>query len=117
MKMKVIRCGGATSWPVVENRPVGAKITHEPEKEIDMFRDGLEPMVQMGDDEVRREYRHGVAKDQIFVSVEDPLLAFGQTIQAEETLSLVCFFFAHVGQTTLDSSGIELEADGKSATG
>jgi hypothetical protein len=42
----------------------------------------------MGDDEVRSENRHGVAKDQIFASVEDPFLALRQTIQTEKTLSL-----------------------------
>jgi hypothetical protein len=30
----------------------------------------------MGDDEVIRENRHRIAEDQIFVSVEDPFLAF-----------------------------------------
>jgi hypothetical protein len=45
MEMKVVRCGSTTRWPVVKHHPVGTKITHEPEKEIDMFSDGLETMV------------------------------------------------------------------------
>ena len=43
--MKVIRCRGTTFWSVVEDCPVGTKISHELEKGIDMFRYGLEAMV------------------------------------------------------------------------
>jgi hypothetical protein len=68
----------------------------------------------MGDGEVRRENRHGIAENQIVASVEDPFLAFREMIQAEETSLLVCIPFANVGQTALDSSRIVLEADGKS---
>jgi hypothetical protein len=45
MKMKVIRRGSATFWPVVKDRPVGSKISHEPEKKIDMFGDGLSAVI------------------------------------------------------------------------
>ncbi len=71
----------------------------------------------MGDGEVRRENRHGIAEDQVFASVEDPFLAFREMIQAEETSPLLCIFFCHAGHTALDSSGIVLEADGKSPAG
>ena len=43
----------------------------------------------MGDGEVRRENRHGIAKDQVIASVEDPFLDFREMIQAEETSPLV----------------------------
>jgi hypothetical protein len=43
----------------------------------------------MGDGEVRRENRHGIAEDQVFASVEDPFLVFRKMIQAEETWPLV----------------------------
>jgi hypothetical protein len=43
--MKVVRCGSTAFWPVVEDRPVRTEITHEPEKEIRMFGDGLEAVV------------------------------------------------------------------------
>jgi hypothetical protein len=43
--MKVIWCGSAAFWSVVENRPARTKISHELEKSIDMFSDGLEAMV------------------------------------------------------------------------
>jgi hypothetical protein len=69
MKVKVIRCGSPTPRPVVEDRPVGTKISHEPEKEIDRFGDGLEAMVQVRDDEVIRENGQRVAEDKIFASV------------------------------------------------
>jgi hypothetical protein len=68
----------------------------------------------MGDGEVRRENRHGIAENQIVASVEDPFLAFREMIQAEETLPLVYISFANVGQAAFDSSPIVLEADGKS---
>ena len=71
----------------------------------------------MGDGEVRRENRHGIAEDQVFASVEDPFLVFRKMIQAEETWLLVYHFFTHVGEAALDSSGIVLEADRKSPTG
>jgi hypothetical protein len=51
----------------------------------------------MGDDQVIRENGHRVAEDQIFVSVEDPFLAFRQTIQAEKTPALVRLSLAYVG--------------------
>ena len=43
--MKVIRCGSAAFGSVVEDRPAGTKISHELEKGIDMFSDGLAAMV------------------------------------------------------------------------
>ena len=71
----------------------------------------------MGDGEVRRENRHGIAEDQVFASVENPFLAFRKMIQAKETSSVFCIFFAQVSCAALDSSGIVLEADRKSPTG
>ena len=70
----------------------------------------------MGDREVRREDRHGIAEDQIFVSEENPSLAFREMNRAEETAPLVFISFVHLGQAALDSSGIELKADGKPPT-
>ncbi len=115
MKMKVVRGGSTTPWPIVEDRPAGAKIGYEPEKKIDLSGDGLEAMVQMRNDEVGRENGHGVTKDQILVPVEDPFLAFRQAIHTEKTSSLAYFSFTYGSQTTLDSFGIVLEADRKSA--
>jgi hypothetical protein len=71
----------------------------------------------MGDGEVRRENRHGIAEDQVFVSVEDSFLVFREMIQTEKTSPPGCIFFCHTGQAALDSSGIVLEADGKSPAG
>jgi hypothetical protein len=71
----------------------------------------------MGDGEVRRENRHGIAEDQVFVSVKDPFLTSREMVQAEETAPFICIFFCHIGETALDSSGIVLESDGKSAAG
>ena len=43
--MKVIRCGSAAFWSVVEDRPPGTKISHELKKAMDMFSDVLAAMV------------------------------------------------------------------------
>jgi len=67
----------------------------------------------MGDGEVRRENRHGIAEDQVVASKEDSFLTFREMIQAEETSPLVYIFFAYIGQAALDSPGILLEAYGK----
>jgi len=115
--MKVIRCRGTTFWSVVEDCPAGTKINHELKKGIDIFSDGLEAMVKMGDREVRRENRHGIAEDQVFVSVEDPFLTLREMVQAEETAPFICILFRNIGETALNSSRIVLEADGKSAAG
>jgi hypothetical protein len=115
--MKVVRCGSAAFGSIVEDHPAGTKFSQELEKGFDMFSDGLAAMLQMGDGEVGRENRHGIAKNQVFAPVEEPFLPFREMIQAEETSSIVCIFFAHAGQAALDSSRIVLEADGKSSAG
>ena len=83
--MKVSRCGGATFRAIVKDCPAITKISHELKEGLDRFSDGLESMVYMGNGEVGREDRHGITKDQIFASVEDPFLAFREVIQTEET--------------------------------
>jgi hypothetical protein len=71
----------------------------------------------MGNGEVGSKYRHGVAEDQVFVSIEDPFLIFREMIQAEETSPFICVLLGDVGHAALDSPGIVLEADRKSAAG
>jgi hypothetical protein len=110
----MIRCRGAAFWSIVENFPERAKISHKLKKNTDMFNDTLAAMVYMGDSEVGRENRHGIAEDQVITSVEDPLLAFREIIQAEETSALVSVFFIYVGRAALDPSRIVLEPDRKS---
>jgi hypothetical protein len=61
--MKVIRCRSAALGSVVEDHPVTTKIGHELEKGVDRLSDALVAMVQMGDREVRRKNRHGIAED------------------------------------------------------
>jgi hypothetical protein len=46
-------------------------------------------MVHMGDGEVGRKNRHGIAENQIVVSIEDSPLAFREMFQAEETSPFV----------------------------
>ena len=82
-----------------------------------MFMDGLALMIQMGDDEVRREDRHGIAEDQVVAPVEDPLLPIRETIQAEETGPPFSIFLAHLGLAAPDPSWIVLDADGESPAG
>jgi hypothetical protein len=72
---------------------------------------GLKAMVYVGDSEVRREDRHGIAEDQVIASVEDPSLAFREMTQAKETLPVLFIYFAYFSCTTFDSAGIMLEAD------
>jgi hypothetical protein len=71
----------------------------------------------MGDGEMRRKNRHGVAEDQVVASVEDPFLFFRKMVQAEETSPFIGTLFADVGRAALDSRGIVLETDGKSIAG
>ena len=68
----------------------------------------------MGDREVRREDRHGIAEDQVIVSIEDSLLALRKMIETEETLPLRSIFFCYISRTAFDPSGVILEAEGKS---
>ena len=111
----MIRCRSTASGSVVEDCPAGTEIRHELEKGIDMLNYGLTSMVQMGDSEVRGEDRHGIAKDQVVVSVEDSPLAFGEAIQAEEASPFVYIFSPYVGQAAPDSSRILLKAYRKSS--
>jgi hypothetical protein len=112
--MKVIRSGGPASRTVVEDHPPLPEIGREPEKCLDVSSDGLAAMVHMGNGEVGGQYRCGIAEDQKFISIKDPLLFFRETIQAEETPLFVCILLADIGGAALDSSGIVLNADGKS---
>jgi hypothetical protein len=61
--MKMIRCGGAAFRPVVKNCPARTKVSQELKKGLDMLINGLKAMVYLGDGEVRRENRHGIAED------------------------------------------------------
>jgi hypothetical protein len=49
-----------------------------------MVIDRLRAMIHMRYREVGREDRHGIAEDQVFPSIENPLLAFRELIQTEE---------------------------------
>jgi hypothetical protein len=115
--MKVMRCRGPTSRAIIEDHPPGPKIGHEPEKCLDVFRDDLAAMVHMGNREVGSKYWRGIAEDQEFVSTEDSILVFRETIQAKETAPVFHPLFADVGSATLDSPGIVLNANGKSVAG
>jgi hypothetical protein len=42
--MKVARCGSAAFGTVVEDRPAGSEFGKEPEKPVDLFRNGLVTM-------------------------------------------------------------------------
>ena len=115
--MQVVRRGGAAFRPIIKDHPVGTKISQELKEGLDMVVNGLKAMVYVGDGEVRRKDRHGIAEDQVIALVEDPFLNFWEMILAEETLPLPCLLFAYFGCTTVDSARIILKADGKSLTG
>jgi len=57
-----------------------------------MVMDRLRAMIHMRYGKVGREYRHGIAEDQVFASIENPLLAFRELIQAEEASPLGLVF-------------------------
>jgi hypothetical protein len=78
-----------------------------------MFGDRLRAVVQMGDREVGRENRHGIAEDQVFASIEDPLLGLGEMVQAEKAGTFVSVLIAHGGRAASHPPGVVLEADGK----
>jgi hypothetical protein len=67
--MKVIGGRGATSRPIIKNRPVRAKICCELKEGIDIPGDSLGTMVDAGYGEVERKHRHGITQDQIFVPI------------------------------------------------
>src|SRR5512137_3048405 len=115
--MKMVGGGSSAFGSIVENRPPGTKFGYEWEKGFDVFSDGLAAMLYMGDGEVGRKNRHGIAEDQVFAPVEEPFLCLREMIQAEETSPLVGIFAAHGCEAALDSSRIILEADGKSSAG
>jgi hypothetical protein len=66
---------------------------------------------------MRGKNRHGIAEDQIFAPVKNPLLAFREMIQAKKTSPFLYISFSHIGCTALHSTGIVLEANGKSIAG
>jgi hypothetical protein len=78
-----------------------------------MFSNSLEAMVYVGDREVRRENRHGIAEDQVIVSIGNSLLTLRKIIETEETLLFRSIFFCHISRAAFDPSGVVLEADGK----
>jgi len=115
MKMMMIGCGGAAPGSIVEDHPAGTKIIHKLEKGVDIFSDLLVAMIQMGNSELERENRHGIAENQVTVSIEDSFLTFREMIQTEETRSLLSISFDPNSHTTCDPFGIVLQADGKSS--
>jgi hypothetical protein len=54
--------------------------------------DRLRAMVHMRHGEMGREDGHGIAEDEVFASIENPLLTFGELVQAEEASPLVLGF-------------------------
>jgi hypothetical protein len=114
--MKVIRSGGAAFRAIVENCPAWAQIGQEQEKGIHMGIDPLRPMIHMGHGEMGREDGHGVAEDQVFASIANPLLTLGEMIEAQEASPLTLAFRTHIRGRALEPSGVVLETNGKPAT-
>jgi hypothetical protein len=112
--MKMLRSGGAASRSVIEERPGGAEVSYQLEEGVDMLTNGLAAMVQMGDGQVRRENRHGIAEDKVITSVKDPFLTLREMIDTQETRSIPDSCFVHVGCTALHPPGIVLESDRES---
>jgi hypothetical protein len=69
----------------------------------------------VGDGEVGRENRHGIAKNEVITPIENSFLAFREMIRAEETFPFVPASLTDPGQAAFDSSGVMLEAHGKSS--
>lgn len=117
LKMKVIGCRGAASWAVIKNRPVRTEIGCELEEGIDLPPDSLGMVVETGYGEVKRENRHGIAEDQVFVPVPNPFLLFREMIQAKKAWTIIHRLFSHIGQGALHPSGVVLNAYREFAAG
>jgi hypothetical protein len=74
-------------------------------------------MIDMRDGEVRGEDGHGITEDQVFISIKKTTLPFRKMIQAKKTSSFLYILFSHIGRAALHSTGIVLEANGKSVAG
>ena len=111
--MEMIGSGGSAFRAVVENRPAWPQIRDELKVVVDLFGDRLRAVVQMGDREVGRENRHGIAEDQVFPSIEDSFLGFGEMVQAEKAGTFVSVPIAHGGRAAPHPPGVVLEVDKK----
>jgi hypothetical protein len=109
--VEVIGCGSTTSRPVIEDRPVAAKIIREAKKNVYMLSDGLWLMKDVGNGEMTGKHRHGVTENKEFLMVEDPFLFFRQIIEAEETGPFVDAIISHICQGAPDSPGVTLNLD------
>jgi hypothetical protein len=67
-------------------------------------------MVHMGNGQVGREDRHGIAENEVLASIEDSFLSFREMIQTEKTGAFISPPFTHRGCAALDSSRVILEA-------
>ena len=66
---------------------------------------------------MRRKNWRWITEYQVFLPVEDSFLAFREIIQAQKTWPFFYIFFYHTGKTAFNSTGIVLDADGKSSAG
>ena len=62
-----------------------------------------------------REDGHRVAKDQVFVSVQNRLLAFGKVWGAKEARTATYALFVYVREGADDPARIVLDADGETS--
>lgn len=109
--MEVVRRRSATPRPIIEKRPVIAKVAHEVKKSFYMLSDGLGLMNDVGNSEMTGKNRHGVAEDKELLAVEDPFLIFRQIVKAEKTWPFNDAFISHICQGAPDSSGVVLNKD------
>lgn len=70
-------------------------------------------MGYIGDGEVGMKNGHGIAEDEVFVSVENPFLTVRQVIEAKKTWTIGWGLSAHGGKGAPDPSRVVLEENGK----
>jgi hypothetical protein len=109
--MEVVGRGSAAPWPIIQDRPVAAKITRETKENIYMLNDGLWLMYDVGDGEMTGKHRHGITENKELLMVEDPFLVFWQAVEAEKAGPFVYAVISHICQGAPDSSGVMLNTD------
>jgi hypothetical protein len=104
--MEVIGGRGATSRPIVQDDPVRTEVSREMKKSVNSAIDSLGSMRDMGYCKMTGDDRHGVRKDEIFVTVEYGFLSIGKVMLTEKAGALINVHFAHQGSGARESAGI-----------
>lgn len=109
--MKMVRSRSPAVGTVIQNDPLGTKITAELNKGIRVIMNGLGSVFYVGDGEVAGENGHGIGENQILTPVEDALLFFREKTRAEKAGAILQVLFADCREGAFPPSWVVLEAD------